>query len=169
MNALRSSSSARILFICCCLVAAIGHAAEEGTTFNLQKELRIELSTFGHGMAEAIRGLGRRAPPIEESEYVVRSEQIGPGYKVKWITKKSEPDAPFPEYMKLTKSGTILPGNTILGKTKQSEIINRFGQPYSQRAGTLSYHLPGYQGDDTAIFTFRSGKLAAVEWHWFID
>ena len=167
MNALRSSVF--LLLVCSAFVATIGHAEEEDPTVYLQKELRIELSTFGQGMAEAIRGMGKRAVPGEETEYVVRSEQVGTGYKVKWITKKSEPDAPFPEYMKLTKGGTILPGSTILGKTNQSEIISRFGKPNSQRSGTLSYHLPGYQGDDTAIFTFRHGKLAIVEWNWFVE
>jgi len=167
MKALRSTTF--LLFVCSALVGTIGHASEEDPAVYLQKELRIELSTFGQGIAEAIRGMGKRAVPGKETEYVVHSEQVGTGYRIKWITKKSVPDAPFPEYMKLAKSGTILPGNTILGKTNQSEIISRFGKPHTQSSGTMSFHLPGYQGDDTATFTFRNGKVVTVEWHWFVD
>ena len=97
MNALRSSIF--LLFVCAALVTATGHAAKEDPVASLEKQLKIEFSTLGQGMAEAIRGMGRRAVPKSETEYVVRSEQVGTGYKVKWITKKSEPYAPFPEYM----------------------------------------------------------------------
>ena len=167
MNTLHAN--AFLLFVCSALVATSSHAAEEDPALLLQNQLRTDLSTFGHGMAEAIRGIGKRAVPTKADQYVVWSEQTGTNYKIKWITKKSEPDMPFPEYMKLSKGGTVLPGYTVLGKTNQAEIISQFGKPNSQRSEALSYHLPGYQGDDTAIFTFRNGKLATVEWYWFID
>jgi hypothetical protein len=167
MNPLRFS--VLIVQSCWALSATISSAAEEDPTAYVQKELRIEFSTFGRGVAEAIRGMGKRAKLGEATEYVVRSEQVGSGYTIKWITKKGEPDTPFPEYMKLNKVGVILPGNTMLGKTSQSEIISRMGKPSAKDGEKLTYQLPGYQGDDIAIFTFRQGKLSVVEWLWFVD
>lgn len=120
-------------------------------------------------MAEAIRGMGKRAEPRETTEHLIHSEQASANYRIKWVTKRSAPDAPFPEYMKLDKVGTILPGNTILGKTSQAEIITRMGRPYQKDRERLIYQLPGYQGDDVAVFTFRNGKLSVVEWQWFVD
>lgn len=131
--------------------------------------MRIEFSTFGRGMAEALRSVGKRAEPKKTTEHVIQSEQAGAYYRIKWITKKSAPDAPFPKYMRLDKVGTILPGDTILGKTDQAEIINRMGKPNQKDLERLIYQLPGYQGDDVVIFTFRKGKLSQVEWQWFVD
>lgn len=151
------------------LFQPLSHAAAGDLAASVQAELRSEFSVFGQGMAEAFRVSGKRAVPRQATEHVVISDQVGPGYKIKWVTKKSASEPPFPEYMKLTRLGTVLPGNVILGKTSQAEVFKRMGAPHARGPERLTYLLPGFQGDDKAILTFSQGKLAAVEWQWFVD
>jgi hypothetical protein len=107
----------------------VGYAAETDPAVELQKAFRIEFSIYDHGMAEALRGFGNRPVLMEETEHIMCTEQIASAYKIKWITKKSEPHAPFPKYMSLNKEATILPGNMVLGKTNRIELIEQMGKP----------------------------------------
>jgi hypothetical protein len=151
------------------LYQPLSHAAADDPAASVQTELRIEFSVFGQGMAEAFRGLGKHAVPRQVTEHLVISEQVGPGYRIRWVAKKSASEPSFPEYMRLTRLGTVLPGNAILGKTSQAEVIERMGVPHTRSPERLTYLLPGFQGDDKAILTFNQGRLAAVEWQWFVD
>jgi hypothetical protein len=166
MNTLRSTLLT--LLVVFTSTAAIGHAAEEDPTEYLQKELKIELANFGKGMAEAFRLLGNAPKLGEATEYISRSEQVGVGYKVGWITKKTEPIL-FPEYLKISREGAILSGSIVIGKSTQKDIEDRLGKPNRKEREKLSYHLPANAGDDVAIFKFQKGKLAEVQLQWFVD
>jgi len=167
MNGLRIAHLVVLIF--CCSVATTTHAVDEAPTEYLRKDLKIELSTFGKGMAEAFRLYGSAAKKGKATEYVVHSEQTGSDYKTGWITKKTEPIFSSPEYMQVAKKGTSLPGSIVIGKSTQGNVIERLGKPDVQNADRLTYYLPGYQGDDVAIFIFRNGRLASVQWLWFVD
>lgn len=135
----------------------------------IRNQTKSEFSVFGQGFAEALRGSGKSGS-IEDLEFTNKWQESGQHFKIKWINKKKTPPSPFPEYMIISKNGTVLYHDMIIiGSSTPEQLVQIFGEPNSRKASKFIYELPGYTGPDTTHFSFKNNRLSAVEWFWPID
>lgn len=133
-----------------------------------ESQWRVDLASFGRGVAEA-RRKQTKSGKVAKDQYAVRWLQIGQNYLIKWRAAREEAFAPFPEYLKVSQVGFVLPGTIVLGRSQLKDVVSILGKPEAEKNGRLTYHLPSGPGDDVAVLTFSEGRLVAVEWTWFLD
>lgn len=146
----------------------VSNVAASATFSEGESQWRIDWATFGLGVAEAWRKPIRGSKVVKD-QHLVRWTQAGPNYLIKWGAAKEALYAPFPEYLKVSQTGFVLPGRIVLGRSQVKDVVNILGKPETEKYGRLTYRLPGGPGDDVAALTFLDGRLVAVEWEWFID
>lgn len=133
-----------------------------------ENQSRVDLAAFGRGVAEAWRKPAKSGKVVK-NQYAVRWTQVGQNHLIKWRAAHEAAFAPFPEYLKVSQVGFVLPGPIVLGRSQIKDVVSILGKPEAEKIGRLTYHLPGGPGDDVAVLTFSEERLVAVEWTWFFD
>jgi hypothetical protein len=135
---------------------------------DVQKEARVDVATFGTGVAEAWR-TDPHSRRLAKKQRAPHWEQVGADYRIKWVIPNRTEYAPFPSYLKVTKNGFVVSGVATIGRSKKEDITDWLGQPDSIKENAILFRVPGFLGDETAIFTFANGTLKSVEWEWFYE
>ncbi|MEX8517952.1 MAG: hypothetical protein AB3X44_05515 [Leptothrix sp. (in: b-proteobacteria)] len=135
----------------------------------IRNQTKTEFSIFGQGFAEALRGSGTSGI-VNDLEFTHKWQESSQYFKIKWVSKKKTPASPFPEYMIISKNGSVLYHDMIIiGSSTSEQLVQILGEPNSRKASKFIYELPGYTGPDMAHFSFKNNKLSTVEWFWPID
>ncbi len=139
-------------------------------------ELKFELNSFGHGVAEALKGSGKKLPPVKISPTNTSGHirtfvtEIGEEFEIKWSKGFDEQQNElFPAKLRLLKKGFRLPGEIVIGLSTRENIIAKFGKPISENDGNMHFLIPGYGEDDIISFNLKNGLLQSILWHWIND
>jgi hypothetical protein len=173
-----------LVFVCVAFQPQPAFPAEpESTTFDWSRyQLQQSFVDFGLGVAEALRGSGKRGPLRKQPNEHVSSvldeicAEDAPGVHTEWLrpgsSSRSE-DLFTVTRLAVTRQTLRLPYGLKIGKSRPEDVTRSALGPPSKVQGTILIYSvragEADEGDNTLRFSFRQGKLWRVEWEWFID